>query len=158
MAKTLYHCLEGVLRDIANAQKHEQEGDTLASAVMCRLRDAWEDLRDDVEGPDEVRPADELDGTADDAESDDRPQDELASVQLTFRPGNGGAAAGPAERSHAVSGGVLLDRAVDGLAGSEREQALAELDALRRDALAATEFVTGRTVLRGRKKATPDGT
>lgn len=137
MAKTLYHCLEGVLRDIANAQKHESEGDTDASAVMCRLRDAWEDLRDDIEGPPVAD-----DGAADDAESDDRPEDELASVQLTFRPGDGGAAEGPAARSHPVSGGILLDRAVDGLAGNEREQALAELDALRRDAVAAAELVT----------------
>lgn len=118
-----YHNLDGLIRDVESAR-------LATDAEGARRWTRWVDV---VEWA-----LDHLDGDGDDPQGDDSvSEDELEGdepqLSLDHVPRDRGHAKGSRDLGTPAS---MLDRALDGLAGDERAQAVAELDALRRDAVA----------------------
>lgn len=136
-----YHNLDGLIRDVESAYRSE---DADGQQRWTRWVDIVEWALETIEGP----------GDGDLPEGDDStPEAEMDSDQLSLRGTDDTRPRGPAPRVRSVSAAAsLLDRALDGLAGDEREKAIAELDALRRDSLAVARPVKGqkRNVSRGK--------
>lgn len=121
-----YHNLDGWIRDVESAARSE---DAEGRQRWSRVVDFLEWALEEIEGP----------GDGDVPEGDDStPEAEVDGSQLELRSALLEGPGGPAEGLRSVSPPAsLLDRALDGLAGEERARAIAELDSLRRDAVAA---------------------
>jgi len=129
MAKQ-FHNLAGWVRDITAARRLRPTGDGDAISLWVEFVNNVEYALEEIEGP----------GDAEDAEDGDSDaQNELGGDGL-----QGGDNDGVGGRRYDARGDAFgapaseLDAILDGLAGPQRARAVAELDALRRDALAGT--------------------
>lgn len=132
--KRAFHNLAGWLRDLQAARRAGPTGDGDAYGLWTAFVDEVEHALEEIEGA----------GDADDAEDGDADaSDELDSQLELGGEDDGPRASGPVQgRSNRSAPASLLDAVLDRLAGDERAQAIAELDALRRDAVAGAEPVT----------------
>lgn len=120
-----YHNLAGLMRDLRKALDNgDQEAYELAELTIECL-DLVED-GEDIDGEDDVSSATDGDTAA------------VDSRQQALRLSGDGAPRGPAPRLQARGiAASALDRALDGLAGAERDEAVAELDKLRMHSVGA---------------------
>lgn len=131
--KRAFHNLAGLLRDLQSARRGGPSGDGDAYGYWTAFVDEVEYALEEVEGP----------GDADDAEDGDSDaQDELDSDDAgTREDGVPEPRRHDEGRAHRSAPASKLDAILDRLDGPERAAAVAELDTLRRDAVAGTEPV-----------------
>jgi len=145
MAKR-FHNLAGWVRDLRQVHSERPEGDGDVDTLWNEFVNFVEYALEEIEGP----------GQSEDAEDGDTDaQDELGGDGL-----QGGDADGERRRGHDArsqdrgTAASELDAILDGVAGAQRARAIAELDALRRDAVAgALALSGGKRKLNGASKA-----
>jgi len=133
MAKQ-FHNLAGWVRDITAARRLRETGDGDAISLWVEFVNNVEYALEEIEGP--RLPDDAEDGDAD-AEDELGEQLPLISTDDVAKPRRHDASS-----SHRSAPASVLDALLDRLAGPERAAAVAEIDALRRDALAGAQSGT----------------
>lgn len=126
-----FHNLGGLLRDLQAARAAGPTGDGDAYGLWTAFVDEVEFALEEIEGPGDADDAEDGDSDAQDELDEPEPGDGQGGIAEPRRHDAGGA--------HRSAPASVLDAVLDGLAGPERAAAIAEIDALRRDALAGTQ-------------------